>query len=85
MAVATLTSKGQVTIPKSVREALQLQSGDKIEISVTGEGEALIRLISRTTEEVFGRLRDMNRSDRQVVSIEEMDGAIAERMKCDFQ
>ncbi|MCF6314423.1 MAG: AbrB/MazE/SpoVT family DNA-binding domain-containing protein [Verrucomicrobiales bacterium] len=85
MAVATLTSKGQVTIPKSVRDALQLQSGCKIEISVTSEGEALIRPISRTSEEVFGRLRDRNKSTRQVVSIEEMDEAIAERMKRDFQ
>ncbi len=84
MAVATLTSKGQVTIPKSVREALQLESGDKIEISVTGEGEALIRSISESPEEVFGSLRAMSQAGKKVVSIEEMNEAIAGRMRGKF-
>jgi len=35
MALATLTTKGQVTIPKEVRESLRLHTGDKIEIVVT--------------------------------------------------
>lgn len=85
MALATLTSKGQVTIPKSVRESLQLHSGDKIEISVTGNGEAIIRPISKTVDEVFGRLHKACKADRKTVSVEEMDEAIARRMKCKFQ
>jgi len=32
MAVATLTTKGQVTIPKKIRDTLKLHTGDKIEI-----------------------------------------------------
>nr|MBC8379657.1 AbrB/MazE/SpoVT family DNA-binding domain-containing protein [Planctomycetota bacterium] len=31
MALATLTSKGQVTIPKTVRNSLHLHAGDKVE------------------------------------------------------
>ncbi len=31
MAQATLTSKGQVTIPKEIRDALRLSTGEKIE------------------------------------------------------
>lgn len=82
MALATLTSKGQVTIPKSVRESLQLHSGDKIEISVTGKGEAMIRPISKKVEDVFGRLHDPG---RKAVSVAEMNEAIADRMTRKFQ
>jgi AbrB family looped-hinge helix DNA binding protein len=32
MATATLTSKGQITIPVEIRRALGLKSGDRIEI-----------------------------------------------------
>jgi antitoxin PrlF len=33
---ATMTSKGQLTIPKDVREKLALKSGDKIALTVVG-------------------------------------------------
>lgn len=38
-----LTSKGQVTIPKSVRDALQLGAGSEVEFAVNGAGEIVIR------------------------------------------
>ena len=38
MEIATLTSKGQITIPKSVREALGLKYGDKIVIQQEENG-----------------------------------------------
>lgn len=47
MALATLTTKGQVTIPKEIRELLKLHTGDKIEIIVTEKREAIIRPISK--------------------------------------
>lgn len=34
MALSTLTSKGQLTVPKSVHEYFQIDSGDKIEFIV---------------------------------------------------
>lgn len=39
---ATLTSKGQLTLPRSLRDALRLRQGDRIEFRV-GEGEATLR------------------------------------------
>ena len=37
-AITTMTSKGQVTIPKRVRDELGLRPYDKIEIVADGEG-----------------------------------------------
>ncbi|MXW79681.1 MAG: AbrB/MazE/SpoVT family DNA-binding domain-containing protein, partial [Gemmatimonadetes bacterium] len=48
MAIATLTSKGQVTIPKTVRDALQLREGDKVDFMLTENGEALLKPMTKT-------------------------------------
>jgi len=37
MPTATVTSKGQITIPKSIREALGVQTGDRVEFREEGE------------------------------------------------
>lgn len=39
----TMTIKGQVTIPKKVREALRLAPGDSVEFAVNAEGEVVVR------------------------------------------
>ena len=39
----TLTSKGQVTIPKKVRDALKLAPGSAVEFSVNENGEVVVR------------------------------------------
>lgn len=38
----TLTSKGQVTIPKRIRDALHLQPGTAVEFSVNAGGEVVL-------------------------------------------
>ncbi len=81
MALATITTKGQVTIPKSVRDSLMLSTGDKIEFVVTNKREALIRPISKKVDEVFGILHIPG---RKTVSVEEMDEKIRQRMKDTF-
>lgn len=78
MALATLTTKGQVTIPKAIRDALKLHSGDKIEIVITKEGEATMRPVSKTVDDMFCKLYQ---PDRKVVTIEEMNAAIRARMQ----
>jgi AbrB family looped-hinge helix DNA binding protein len=81
MALATITTKGQVTIPKSVRDSLMLSTGDKIEFVVTDKREALIRPISKKVDEVFDLLHNPG---RKTVSVEEMDAKIRQRMKNTF-
>ena len=43
MATATLTSKGQVTIPLDVRQRLKLAAGARVEFVEDAEGEFLLR------------------------------------------
>lgn len=78
MALATLTTKGQVTIPKKVRELLKLHTGDKIEIIVTENREAIIRPISKKVDDIFCKL---HKPGQKAVSLEEISDAIRNRMK----
>ncbi len=41
----TLTSKGQVTIPKQIRDALNLAPGSSVEFAVNKEGEVVIHKV----------------------------------------
>lgn len=43
----TITSKGQVTIPKHIRDALQLEPGNAVEFSVNREGEVVLQRAQR--------------------------------------
>jgi AbrB family looped-hinge helix DNA binding protein len=81
MALATLTTKGQVTIPKEIRESLKLHSGDKIEILVTKNREAVIRPVSKKVDDLFCKLYNV---ERKAVSLETMKKAIRERVKEKF-
>jgi AbrB family looped-hinge helix DNA binding protein len=76
MPTATVTSKGQVTIPKSVRDVLQIDSGDQIDFVVTERGDVLVRGVNVDVRELKGLLK---RPRRHGVTIEEMNKAILRR------
>ncbi len=76
MALATLTSKGQVTIPKAVRDSLHLHAGDKVGFVITESKEALLRPVTKKVDDVFGRL---HKPGRKPISIEEMDAGIRQK------
>jgi antitoxin PrlF len=78
MALATLTTKGQITIPKIIRDSLKLNTGDKIEIIITEDREAIIRPVSKKVDDIFCKLR---KPGRKAVSLETMDDAIKNRMR----
>jgi AbrB family looped-hinge helix DNA binding protein len=42
MSTATLTSKGQTTIPKDIRDRLHLKPGDRLEFVVQHDGKVLM-------------------------------------------
>ena len=82
MALATLTTKGQVTVPKSVRDALHLRSGDKLEFIITDNGGIVLRPVTRKVDDVFGRLQ---RHGQKPISVEAMDQAVRRRMRKAFK
>jgi antitoxin PrlF len=48
MGTVSVTSKGQVTIPKRIRQALGITPGSKVEFDVRG-GVAQLKLVKRRT------------------------------------
>jgi antitoxin PrlF len=74
MATATITSKGQVTIPKAIREHLHVAEGDRIDFRVGEDGTVRLVSLSRPVHDLFGIL---HRPGRKPVSVEEMNAAIA--------
>ncbi len=55
MSTATLTSKGQTTIPKEIRDYLDLQPGDRIEFTVR-ENTVELRAATRKVTDLRGFL-----------------------------
>jgi len=80
MVTATMTSKGQVTIPKMVRDSLHLRSGDKIAFIIHDQAEAILKPVTKSVDQVFGRLHVPGQPGQPVA---EMNLAIARRMRGD--
>jgi AbrB family looped-hinge helix DNA binding protein len=70
---ATLTSKGQLTIPKAVRNRLHLQTGDKVEF-VFHENSVEMIPVSGSVRDLKG----MVTRPEKAVSLDEMDRVIRE-------
>ena len=75
MPSATLTSKGQVTIPKEVREALGLETGDRIDFVAERPGEYKVVPATRDIRDLKGIVP----KPKKPVTVEEMNRAIARR------
>lgn len=71
MPVATITSKGQITIPKEVREHLHLAEGDRLEFVIDEIGEVRIRPATGSVGAFFEFLRRLGSSARSLEEIEE--------------
>ena len=68
-----LTSKGQVTIPKAVRDALHLRSGDRLDFILEADGTVRVLPITGSVK----RLKGMLPKPPRPLTVEEMDEAIA--------
>lgn len=77
MATSTLSSKGQITIPREVREELGLEEGDKLEFLVEADGSVRLRPVTASARELYGLLK---RPGRPPVSVDEMNRGIAEHV-----
>jgi AbrB family looped-hinge helix DNA binding protein len=74
MTTAVLTSKGQVTIPKDVRDRLNVDSGDRVEFVEIEPGVFTIVAATRDVRELKGLIPKPSRP----VSVEAMNRAIAQ-------
>jgi AbrB family looped-hinge helix DNA binding protein len=75
MTTATVTSKGQITIPANVREALKVEAGDRIEFVEVNPGRFEFFAATRSVMELKG----MFGKAKKRVSIDDMNKAIAAR------
>ena len=78
---ATLTSKGQITIPKAVRDLLGVDAGDRLSFVVQEDGSVVVRPIASDVRDLAGLL---HRSGRRARSVQGMDRAVARRMRSKF-
>ena len=73
MATATVSSKGQITIPAQVRASLGLQPGDRVEFVEFETGQFAIRAVTHSVRSLKGMIT----KPKTAVSIEDMNAAIA--------
>ena len=73
MTLAILSSKGQVTIPKDVRQGLGVATGDRIEFIEISPGRYEVLAATRDVRELKGIVGKA----KQVATVEEMNVAIA--------
>jgi antitoxin PrlF len=75
MPSAVVTSKGQITIPKRVRDALGVESGDRVDFVETAKGVYELVAASKDVRELKGMIA----RPRRPVSVEDMRKAVARR------
>ena len=70
---ATMTSKGQVTVPKPIRDKLRLRSGDKIEFTLVQDGSLLLAPVTAPVT----RLKGMVPRPEASLDLDAIDQAVA--------
>ena len=60
--LATVSDKGQVTLPKAIRDLLNIRPGLRIDFQVTGDKTLTAQVQTRSSEGLFGLLRRPGRN-----------------------
>ena len=66
---ATLTSKGQTTIPKQIRDGLGMKAGDRLTFTLMADGVVLMRVKNKSVMDLAGSL---HKKGRKPVPIEQL-------------
>lgn len=70
MSTATITSKGQITLPKSIRDHLHVDQGDQLEFVIAADGRVRVQRLAGSAKRLRGILQ---RPGRKPLTVEEMD------------
>jgi AbrB family looped-hinge helix DNA binding protein len=70
--VTTVTSKGQVTIPKAVRDRLKLQPGDQVDFAIDRDGEIKLLIVGAPIK----KLKGIAPKPPGTISLDEMQAVI---------
>jgi AbrB family looped-hinge helix DNA binding protein len=73
---STLSSKGQLVIPKKIREYMRLETGDRLDFVIRDDGDVVIRPVVSDVRELRGALQ---RKGRKKVSDAAMKKAVRKR------
>jgi len=76
MTQAKLTSKGQLTLPKPIREYLNIESGDMVEFIIDDEGNVIMSAKTVDIDDVFGMM-----PQDKVASVSDMKKAIKKQIR----
>ncbi len=63
---STLTSKGQTTIPKDIRDSLGMKPGDRMTFTLMPDETVIMRVKSKRVADLAGMLRKRGRKARPV-------------------
>ena len=75
---ATLTSKGQVTLPKTLRDQLHLKAGDQLDFQLGADGNTLVvRPANRRAADLIGMAA---RAGRGPLDLDAIDAAIGQEV-----
>ena len=72
---ATVSDKGQVTLPKALRDRLGIHAGSRLAFRVAADGTLNVQVLAKGSDALFGLLAKPGEPAR---SLAEMDAAIGE-------
>jgi antitoxin PrlF len=75
---STITSKGQITVPKQIREKLDLDTGDPIDFVIQPNGDVLLKPAKFDIQNLQGILKS---TKKRPVTVEEMNAAIRSKAR----
>ena len=73
--LATVTVKGQVTVPKSLRDQLNIEPGTQLDFKLNDDGTMLVKPLKRSALSIVGIL---HRPGRTAATVEQMTQAAAD-------
>lgn len=76
--LSTVTDKGQVTLPKAIRDQLGIRPGTRIDFEVLADNTLQARVLTRGASGLFGLLHRPGESTR---SLDDIDNGIAQAVQ----